>query len=345
MNDEITGKAKGGKARANALTPIERKAIAQKAAIARWDKPYSVTHKGSLEKDFGIAVDCYVLNDTQKTPVISKRGMGEAIGFSRRGERLVSFVNSKAMSKHIGRELREKIENPIVFQPKTSAATNAISERAHGYDATILIDLCQAIIQAKNAGKLQGPRYEKMLQQAEILLSASAKNGIRGLVYAVAGYNPSAQEVIDAFKVYVREEAKKYEPEFPNELYIQWHRLYDIAVPERGKPWHFKHLTVKHVYYPLAQSNGKLLTLLRALRANEGDRARKLFQFLNDVGARALRMQLGRVLEMAESSPDKKTYEGKIIDRFGGQKELDLVIPSPNASAPPSEPAPAVRQE
>jgi hypothetical protein len=42
-----------------------------------------------------------------------------------------------------------------------------------------------------------------------------------------------------------------------------------------------------------------------------GDRAKKLFQFLNDIGARALRIQPGRVLEMAESSPDKFTYENK----------------------------------
>lgn len=85
-----------------------------------------MTHKGSLLKDFGVDVDCYVLNDAQKTPVISKRGMGEAIGFSRRGERLVSFANSKAMEKFIGRELRNKIEKPIVFQPKQAAATNAM---------------------------------------------------------------------------------------------------------------------------------------------------------------------------------------------------------------------------
>jgi P63C domain len=340
MVDEVSGKAKGGRARAEALTPIERKAIAEKAAAARWDKPYGVTHKGSLLKDFGIDVDCYVLGDAQKTPVISKRGMGEAIGFSRRGERLVSFVNSRTMEKYIGRDLMQKIENPIIFQTKQAAATNSVSERAHGYDATILIDLCQAIIHAKKDGKLQGPRYEKMHQQAEIVLSASAKSGIRYLVYAVAGYNPSAQEVIDAFKVYIRQEAKKYEPEFPNELYAQWHRLYEIAVPERGKPWHFKHLTVNHVYYPLAKSNGKLLTLLKALKAKDGDRAKKLFQFLNDIGARALRMQLGRILEMAESSANKKSYEAKIVERFGGQQEFDFGLVNPaSASELPSEPA------
>ena len=101
---------------------------------------------------------------------------------------------------------------------------------------------------------------------------------------------------------------------------------------ERSKPWHFKYLTVNHIYYPVAKSNGKLLTLLRALKAKGGDRQAKLFQFLNDVGARALRMQLGRVLEMAESSPDKQTYERKIVDRFGGQRELELFAPNPSTA-------------
>ena len=48
----------------------------------------------------------------------------------------------------------------------------------------------------------------------------------RGLVYALAGYNPTTEEVIQAFKVYVQEEARKYESEFPPELYQRWHDLY-----------------------------------------------------------------------------------------------------------------------
>jgi hypothetical protein len=38
---------------------------------------------------------------------------------------------------------------------------------------------------------------------------------------------------------------------------------------------------------------------------------------------------IGRVLEMAESSPSKYDYEKKVVDRFGGQQELELVTPSP----------------
>jgi hypothetical protein len=97
---------------------------------------------------------------------------------------------------------------------------------------------------------------------------------------------------------------------FPAELYAEWYRLYDIPELERGKPWHFKYLTVNHIYYPLAQSSGKIFALLKAHKAKGGDRAKKLFQFLNEIGARALGRHLGRVLEMAESSADKWEYTG-----------------------------------
>lgn len=273
-------------------------------------------------------IDCFVLDDAQKTAVISKRGMGQAIGLSRRGDRLTAFINSRAMGERIGRELRQKIENPVIFQRPGSAAANPISDETHGYDVTILVDIAEAILAAHREGQLKGARYQGMIKQAQIILSASARSGMKQLVYALAGYSPSSDEVIDAFRLYVREEAKKYESEFPNELYQQWHRLYKIPVPLRGKPWHFKHLTINHIYYPLAKSNGKILALMRALKAKEGDRQKKLFQFLNDLGARALRMHMGRVLEMAESSEDRQNYEKRLNERFGDQPELDLVMPA-----------------
>jgi len=322
-------------ARAKATPPERRSEIAKGAAMKRWSaRPYTATHKGNFFGELGIDIDCYVLDDAAKTAVISQRGMGEAIGFSRRGSRLTVFVNSQTMADYIGRDLLEKFNNPLVFQPPKAAAAGGVAAQPNGYDAALLIDLCQSILHAKADGKLSTARYKKMVTQAQIIVGASAKSGIRNFVYALAGYSPSTDEVIAAFKLYVLEEAKKYEPEFPNELYLQWHRLYELAVPERGKPWQFKYLTVNHVYYPLAKSNGKLLDLLRALKAQGGDRQKKLFQFLNHIGARALRIQLGRVLEMAESSSDKHAYEKRIVERFGGQPELDFGFIAPTASLP-----------
>lgn len=214
-----------------------------------------------------IDVDCHVLDDNTKTAVISQRGFAQALGLSKRGDRLTVFAKSKTMDGYIGRDLREKLDNPIIFQRQKAAADNPrLGCSAHGYDATNLIDVCNAIIDARRDGKLSSKRYDKMVAQAQIVVSASAKAGIKGLVYALAGYNPTTQEVIDAFKAYIQEEARKYEREFPNELYLEWHRLYGLPVPARGKPWLFKSLTVRHIYHPLAKSNGRLLELLRASR-------------------------------------------------------------------------------
>lgn len=327
MTDEETVAdfaAQGGKARAESLTPNQRKAIARAAAEARWvragkDPLPRATHKGNFEKDFGIDVDCYVLNDKAKTAVISKRGMAQAIGLSKRGDRLRVFAGSKTMNEYIGRELQEKISNPIIFQRQDAAAENPISDKAHGYDATILIDLCNAIIAARNGGKLSSSRYDRMVRQAQIFVSASAKSGIRGLVCALAGYDATKEEVIEAFKLYVREEARGYEPEFPNQLYEEWYRLYDLTKPERNRPWKFKDLTVKQVYYPLAKSSGKILELTKAQRASSSERWKKLHQFLSDIGVKALRTQLGQLLGIARVSDSKKQYEEYFEKLFGEQ--------------------------
>ncbi len=329
--NEPTGRAKGAIMLAESMTPAERKERAAKGAAARWKKALQATHKGNFQEHLGVDVECYVLNDPAKTAVISQAGMARALGLAGRGSVFAKFINSQAMADSVSIELGSKLQKPLIFQ-WGRGGTEQPPSNVNGFDAALLIDVCNAIAAARLAGKL-GKRYDKVAQQAAIITGASAKSGIRSLVYALAGYSPSTEEVIAAFKHYVREEAKKYEQEFPNELYMQWHRLYKIPVPMRGKSWHLMHLTVRHIYYPLAKSNGKILELMRALKANDGDRKKKLFQFLNDVGARALRMHIGRVYEMAESSTTKQEYDAKIVARFGGQQELELVVPSEQGAA------------
>ena len=316
-----SGRAKGGLARKDKLSPERRSEIARAAANAKHSlsRPLAATHKGNFQDKLGIDVECYVLNDQNKTAVITQQGMGQILGLGTGGSRLPRFIFNKTMSEFIGPELREKVENPLIFQMVNAGQSGAT--KANGYDASILIDICTSILNAKAAGKNINP---VVVAQAGIILGASAKSGIQGLVYALSGYDVTKEEVIQAFKAFVQDEAKKYEKEFPTELYAEWYRLYDIPKPDRGRPWDFKYLTLDHVYWPLAKSNGTLLELLRESRVKNGEGGKKLFQFLNEVGTRALRMHLGRVLEMAESSKSKDEYLQKIVDRFGGQRSLDL---------------------
>ena len=185
----------GGIARAESLSSEERKAIARKAAVARWG--LVAIHKGNFKEEFGIDVDCYVLNDDAKTAVISKRGMGAALGYTGQGgTNFLRLIKQKTMSEYVGPELAQKIENPIKFQRARVDPENQSMPTIHGYDVTILIDVCQAIIRAEVDRKLKTNQAE-IAKQAHIILNASAKSGIKGLVYALAGYRPEVQEVKD----------------------------------------------------------------------------------------------------------------------------------------------------
>ena len=239
MLSEDSIQSLGGKARDKALTAEQKSEIAKKAAAARW--PVQATHKGTFKEEFGIDVECYVLNDEPKTAVMSQTGVGQALGLSARGNAFPRFLQSKAMANFVGAPLWAKFSQPLKFQWVKPGAQGG-SKVIYGYNATMLIEVAQAIVAAEAAGKLD--RQQKhVAHQAHVILSASAKSGIKGLVYAL-GYNPTTEEVIAAFKMYVQEEAKKYEKEFPTELYAEWYRLYEIPILPRGKSWHFKHLTV-----------------------------------------------------------------------------------------------------
>src|SRR5688500_16793021 len=94
----------GGLRRAEALSDERKLEIAQKAALARWGA--KATHRGNFVEQFGIDVDCYVLDDPGKTAVISQRGMATALGLGgSSGKRLPRFVSNKNIAPYVGAEL------------------------------------------------------------------------------------------------------------------------------------------------------------------------------------------------------------------------------------------------
>lgn len=324
MSDEVQGRAKGGKARAAALSGDERKAIAKKAAVTRWaGRPARASHKGNFKAEFGIDVDCYVLDDTQKTAVISQRGMAAALGLDDSGRALPRFVEGKKVSVALGAEILEKLSNPLIFKGDVPGVKAPPIGSVHGYDVSLLIDICKALVTAASRGELLKSQA-KIVAQAQIILSASAKAGIQGLVYALAGYDRTKEEVIAAYKMYVMEEAREYEKEFSPELYEHWYRLYGLDKPVRGRPWEFKYLTIDHIYKPLAKSSGKVFQLAKSSKKENGERTDKIHQFLSEIGVKALRTQVGKITGIASVSRTREEYERHIAEQIHGQASLDL---------------------
>lgn len=156
-------------------------------------KRLMATHKGFFTQEFGKDVDCYVLDDEAKTAVISQRGMGIAIGLhDSGGSQFPRFIQGKRLSNYIGLELRKKLDNPIVFQSfKAGPGTN--TSNLYGYDVTILIDLCESILEMEAEDEVH--KYQKHIaKQAHVIVNASSKLGIQQLVYALSGYQEKRQE-------------------------------------------------------------------------------------------------------------------------------------------------------
>ncbi|MDR5616276.1 P63C domain-containing protein [Arsenophonus sp.] len=206
-----------------------------------------------------------------------------------------------------------KLQNPLTFQGIDGIQKHLI---AHGFDIIIIIDICKAIIDAKEANKLPESRLAAA-KQAQMLINASAKTGIKNLAYAVAGYRPEVYEVIEAFKEFVREEARGYEKEFPEELYDAWYRIYQLNKPEgRGRPFIFRKLTNEQIYIPLAKSQGKILELAKNNKIENGKKNEKIHQFLSDVGVKALKQHIGKVLGVAALCDNKDEFEEALFGKL-----------------------------
>ena len=314
---EPTGKAKGGVARAKSLTKEQRSEIAKKGAAARWKaKPLKSTHQGNFLDDFGIDAECYVLDDEAKTVVVTKTGLSQLLGIGEHAKDLDQVLGAQYMSKYRDLELLRKMENPYKFQLTSKSKT---VHQALGYDITSIVDIGRALIDAKDNDDLPPSRL-KAAEAAQKLINASAKAGIKGVAYALAGYRPEVQEVIDAFKAFVREEARQYEKEFPDELYEEWYRLYGLNRPEKGRPIRFGQLTNMQIYIPLAKSKGKILDQIRASRDENGKPYDKLHLFLSEIGVKALRQHIGKLLGVAAMSETREEYEEGIAKVFGKMK-------------------------
>lgn len=94
--------------------------------------------------------------------------------------RLELFVGRDRLKPFVINELAERIHNPIIFVTPTGG-------RAQGYDAEILVELCEAVLAARAAGVLQTQQLP-IAQSCEIVMRGLARVGIVALVDEVTGY-------------------------------------------------------------------------------------------------------------------------------------------------------------
>ncbi len=322
-------KSEGGIARAKALTPerrseIARKGAASKAEIAKLPK---ATH-GSADHPLKIGdveIPCYVLEDG--TRVLSQRGLISGLGMKSGGsatgaDRLAVFAGSKGVSSFISSDLATTINNPIRFVSQSGGTP------AYGYPATILADICDAVLAARQAGKLNY-QQEHIAAQSEILVRGFARVGIIALVDEATGYQKdrakdALAQILEAF---VAKELQPYVRTFPAAFYEELFRLRGLPFPPENakyRPQYFGVLTNDIVYKRIAPG---LLEELKKENAKDSKKGQLFRRLTVDKGHPKLREHLASTVTIMKLSSDYQDFITKmnmIHPRYDQTLALDL---------------------
>jgi len=337
-SNDVTGRAKGGVARAKVLTAEKKQEIARKAATARWNEEDGEVAVRSGVIEIGeISIPCAVLEDG--TRVLSERAITKAFGGKRGGSHwkrlneqkdganLPVFLSAKNINPFIDNELNEGLGRRRPYRPKRGSA------RAHGIEATLLPKICNTLLKVRDADKAH-PSQESIISQADVIMRGLAEVGITALVDEATGYiyEKKKNEYRNIFREFIRNECREWEKEFPEQFFDILYRLYELPKGSAGRhPQFFGKVIRKYIYAPLASSNGAVLEMLdekNPVVYAKGGRRFKMHQFLTDmVGVPSFRAHLWQVIGIGNASNSKAAFDRGFMRAFPKQRDqLELLM-------------------
>lgn len=290
------------------------------------EKYLRATH-GSPDKPLKIGdieIPCYVLEDG--TRVLSGRGMQTALTLGQRhGALLKGFLGKTNIKPYINDKLAMALSSPVRFIRPGRGGKLAV-----GYEATVLVDICEVLLSAREENVLT-PKQLMIASQCEILTRAFAKVGIIALVDEVTGYQYvrdrlALQAILDK---YLTHEKAKWAKTFPDEFYQYMFKL-------RG--WNFNPLSVKrpsvigHITNDIVYSRitPGLLPKLKELnpKTESGLRKDKHHQFFTrDYGFPELKQHILNLIFIMKGADSWGTFYrilNKAAPKFGSTLELDF---------------------
>lgn len=331
MNEEVKGRAKGGKARAEKLSPEKRREIAKVAAAAKAElaKLPKITHEGEI-KIGETTIPCYVTEDGNR--VLSGRALQIALSLT--GE------ERGAAGDRVDRLLSHKTLSPLIIKNKPVAQFKPIKCRyvgnpkpINGYSAEVLADICEGMLEARDRALLNTERYQIVARQCEVLLRGFARIGIIALVDEATGYQKdrARDALAKILEAYVTKELQPWVRTFDPDYYEQMFRLRGLPYPPEKvtyRPAYFGHLTNDIVYSRLAPG---VLSALKDEARKDEKKGTKLFQHLTaGYGRQELLKHLGMVVGLMKISTDWKDFMqkiNKVAARYNETMSLDLDEP------------------
>lgn len=291
-----------------------------KILVAKYSSDKTPLRLGNLE------IPCYVLDNGMR--VFSGRGIQKAIGYdSKSGQWMNSFCKMDGVSSYLcagDNSISERLSKPIKFKRNNAGGSQST---ANGYEVTLLVDICSAIIDANRAGVFDN---DVIVRNADIIIRSVAKVGIIALVDEATGYQYEREndELQKILKAYISEELLPWQKRFPDIFYKELFRLngWDYTVNGiKKRPGIIGKWTNTFIYEELP--NGVLEELKKKTPKSEsGNRTNRYHQLLTtDIGEPNLEKQINKVITLFQVSDNMKQFCDnfkKMKMRQIGQMEL-----------------------
>jgi hypothetical protein len=304
------GSSAGGLARAEKLSPEDRKAIASRAAAARWgSQAVAAPNHGELVIG-STSIKCAVTEDG--TRLINQQTFLTALGRAPkakggtgvRANMVPAFLSAANLRPYLSDELQELAE-PILYAPPGGG-------RAYGYRAELLPAVCDVYLDARAEGHLLKSQLPAA-RAAEILVRGLARVGIIALVDEATGYQETRarNELQRILEAYVAAELRPWIKRFPDEFFREIYRLqgWDYKPGTSKRTPYVGKLINKYVYDQLPPGVHDELARLNP-RNDRGYRPHKFHQFLTaDTGNPHLDKQISTVTTLMRISDDKAEFE------------------------------------
>lgn len=319
-------KSRGGRTRAERLTPEQRSDIARQGAVARWgDTSPIAPHHGELRIG-GRSFQCAVLADG--TRIINQSTM--AIAFDRQGgarrgagSRGLPLISAMNLQTFVSLELRTLAEQPIRY-------TGPGSRKNLGYAAEIVPMICEVYLEAREAGALRKNQLP-IAQAAEVLARGLARVGIVALVDEATGYQETRarNELQLILETYVASELRPWIKMFPDDFFKEIYRLQGWEYrPGTSKRTPYVGILVnKYIYNELPPGVLSELQRLNPRQAS-GHRRAKHHQLLTEhTGNVHLDRQISTVTTLMRIARNKAEFEDLFERAFPpAQQRLPLIV-------------------
>jgi len=344
-NQKNPTKVAAALARANALSPEDRSAIARRAALARHGRnlPKAVAEGTLWIGD--LPLPCAVLDDAGNTRVLTQEGFLTAIGRAGKAkggegasvDGKPAFLRAKNLEPFISKDLMEST-TPIEFIPWKAPGYQG---RAFGYQGKLLPGVCWVYQDALVASRLL-PSQRHIGEACKLLLKALTNHAIEDLIDQATGFDDlQKREAIDRLlELYVRKDALPWVKMFDIDFYRHIYRLnrWPFDPANTARPGVIGHWT-NDIYDRLAPMIRPELHR-RVKRNAKGRPTEKLTQYLTpEEGKPRLRELLEGVKALMRISADWDDYMAKLdiaFPRFGETYQLpftsgtSVALPKPD---------------